>query len=108
WISRFMHPVRNMRDYSRDFTTDVGTGALLLQLDLPNEKKRELLVRMVQFGLDSYGNLKGGCSWPGEGGQGSGRKFCILLAGAVLHEPELSAVGKDYASERTSADQGTA
>ena len=98
WVSRYMHPVENMPDYGRDFTTLYGTGALLLQMDYTNAQKRDLLVRLTQIGIDHWGNVSNGCVWEGVGGQGSGRKFPILLAGAVLHDPTMSAIGATHPS----------
>ncbi len=105
WCNRFLHPVENMKDYGRDLCADVSSGALLLQCDFTDAQKRPLLVRMVQYGIDTYGNVKGGCIYPGEGGHGSGRKFCILLAGAVLHDAAMLRVGRDFPSGRR--DDGT-
>lgn len=99
WVSRFMHPVENMPDYGRDFTSLFGTGALQLQLNYTNVQKRDLLVRLVQIGLDFWGNVENGCYWEGVGGQGSGRKFPILLAGAVLHDATMSAIGTTHPSD---------
>jgi hypothetical protein len=99
WVSRFMHPVENMPDYGRDFTSVFGNGALQLQLNYTNAEKRDLLVRLVQIGIDFWGNVDNGCFWEGVGGQGSGRKFPILLAGAVLHDATMSAIGTTHPSD---------
>jgi hypothetical protein len=98
WLSRYLHPVDNMPDYSRDFTADIGTAALLLQLDDPVAQKRPLLVRLVQLGIDEWGNVQDGCSWPGTGGQCSGRKFPILFAGALLDDAGMLAIGSTHAT----------
>ncbi len=98
WLSRYLHPVENMHDYSRDFTADIGSAALLLQLDLPRADQRDLLVRLVQLGIDNWANVQGGCAWPGTGGQCSGRKFPILFAGAMLADAAMLAVGTSYAT----------
>ena len=98
WLSRYRHPVDNMPDYSRDFTSLVGTGALLLNLDFQWAEKRTLFVRMVQLGIDDFGNVVGGCNWPGTGGQCSGRKFPILFAGRALHDAAMSAIGTSHAT----------
>lgn len=98
WVSRYMHPVENMPDYGRDFTSLYGTGALQLQLNYSNAQKRDLLVRLTQIGIDFWGNVSNGCFWEGVGGQGSGRKFPILFAGAVLHDATMSAIGTTHPS----------
>lgn len=98
WGSRYLHPVQNMPDYGRNFTSLFGTGALLLQLNATNAQKRDLLVNMVQIGLDHYRNVENGNYWDGVGGQGSGRKMPILLAGAVLHDASMLAIGTTHPS----------
>lgn len=98
WPVRYLHPLDNMPDYGRDIAATVGTGALLLNTDLPNDQKRLLLVRMVQLGIDLHGQVRAGGHWPGRGGHGHGRKLPILLAGAVLHDDRMLAVGRDFVS----------
>ncbi len=98
WTSRFLHPIENMPDYGRDFTSLYGTGALMLHLDLPDSQKRDLLVRLVQIGIDFFANVEAGATWSGVGGQCSGRKFPILLAGAVLHHAPMLAIGTTHPS----------
>lgn len=98
WGSRFMHPVENMPDYGRDFTSLIGTGLLLAQLDFTNAQKRDLVVRLVQIGIDHFGNVQNGCFWPGEGGHGSGRKFPILFAGRLLHDAAMQNLGATHPS----------
>lgn len=97
WPCRWAHPLDNMPEYGREIAATVGNGALLLNLDVPNEQKRELLVRMVQLGIDLHGCLRSGCRWPGLGGHGHGRKMPILLAGLVLHDDAMLAIGTDFA-----------
>jgi hypothetical protein len=95
-----------MPDYSRDFTSVVGSAALLLQLDVPDSQKRDLLIRLVQFGIDCYGNVQNGCAWPGTGGQCSGRKFPILFAGAVLHDDAMLRIGLTHPSVLVAPNDG--
>jgi hypothetical protein len=98
WTSRYMHPIENMPDYGRDFTSLFGRGALALQLNVSNAEKRDLLVRLCQIGIDFWGNVQQGAVWEGVGGQGSGRKFPILLAGAVLGDSTMQNIGVTHPS----------
>lgn len=98
WTSRYMHPIDNMPDYGRDFTALYGSGCLLLMTNATNAQKRDLLVRMVQIGIDNFGNVKNGATWESVGGQCSGRKFPILLAGAVLNDAPMLAIGTTHPS----------
>ncbi len=98
WTSRYLHPIDNMPDYGRDFTSVFGTGVLMLQVNFSNEQKRNLLVRLTQIGIDFWGNVQNGGVWEGVGGQGSGRKFPILFAGAVLGDAAMLGIGTSHPS----------
>ena len=100
WIGRMMHPLENMPDYGRDMASLLGVAGLLCNSDYPMEERRMLAIRLIQIGLDNYGNLRGGCRWSGLGGHGSGRKMPILFAGAMLNDPDMLNVGMEYVSER--------
>jgi hypothetical protein len=100
WSSRYVHPVENMPDYGRDFTTVYGEAALLCHTNLSIVQRRELAIHLVQIGIDFYGNVQAGCRWEGNGGQCSGRKFPILFAGGMLGDVGMLAVGQNYRSFR--------
>ena len=108
WIGRIMHPFENMPDYGRDLSSLLGVAALLANCDYPLKQRRELVIRLIQIGLDNYGNLRGGCRWAGDGGHSSGRKLPILFAGAMLGDQAMLAVGRDYRSQRTANGIATA
>lgn len=108
WPVRYSHPLDNMPDYGRDMAALIGSGALALQLDVGNDQKRELLIRLVQIGIDLHAALRAGCRWQGIGGHGSGRKFPILLAGKVLGDAKMLAIGADFVSSPRQGDQGGA
>ncbi len=83
---RYLHPRQNMPDYGRDLADLVSAAALTLNLDLPQSDKRELLVALLQVGVDVYGVVANGGSFRADGGNGSGRKFPLLLAGWMLDD----------------------
>lgn len=99
WIVRHVHPKHNMPDYGRDIAALVGSAGVLLNTDLPDRAKKELLIRFVQFGIDSHAILRRGGRWKGVGGHGHGRKLPILVAGAVLRDERMLAIGADYVSK---------
>lgn len=99
WVARYMHPLENMPDYGRDIAALVGSAGLMLNLDLPKKRKQELLVHFTQLGIDNHAKLLAGCRWHGLGGHGHGRKLPILVAGRVLGDERMLAVGKDYVSK---------
>ncbi len=95
WYSRYMHPVENMPDYYRAFTSLTGTAGLLLNSNYTDAQKRDLLVGLVQLGIDNYGNMVNGARW-GVNGHCNGRKFPILFAGRVLNDAAMLSAGQTY------------
>jgi len=93
WTGRYCHPSENMPDYGRDMALAIGDGMLSLLLDYPDEEKQTLLVRLVQYGIDLYAIASAGGVWEDLGGHMHGRKLPILLAGLVLGDAGMSAIG---------------
>lgn len=89
WTGRFLHPRENMPDYGRDIADLVGSAALVLQLDYPSEQKRALAIALAQLGIDLHGIVQAGGRFVADGGSGSGRKFPVLFAGAVLQDRDM-------------------
>jgi hypothetical protein len=89
WSGRYLHPRLNMPDYGRDMADLVGLAALVLQLDYDTTQKAPLAVAMVQLGIDLAGIVENGGRFAADGGSGSGRKFPILFAGALLHDEAM-------------------
>ena len=96
WIGRFHHPRQNMQEYGREIHRDISNGALMLHVDFPPAQKETLLVRYVQLGIDLYGIVAAGglMNWANDGGHSAGRKWPILFAGLVLHDPSMKAIGQ--------------
>ena len=93
WTGRYCHPSDNMPDYGRDIALAIGDGALLLLLDYSDQEKQTLLVRLVQYGIDLYAIASAGGVWEDLGGHMHGRKLPILLAGLVLDDANMLAIG---------------
>ncbi|MFO1077003.1 MAG: hypothetical protein U1E73_04670 [Planctomycetota bacterium] len=89
WSGRFLHPTANMPDYGREMADLVGNAGLALQLRQPETQKRELALRLVQLGIDNHGVVAAGGRFVADGGSGSGRKFPVLLAAALLQDDLL-------------------
>jgi hypothetical protein len=96
WPARSLHPTDNMPNYGREIATQVGIGALMLNLNFSNTQKEKLLVRYVQLGIDLYGIIQDGgqTNWPANGGHAGGRKWPILFAGLVLNDPNMRNIGR--------------
>lgn len=92
---RYLHPRANMPDYGRDIADLVGIAALSLQLQAETKAKQPLIEAMVQVGIDLYGVAHYGGRFVADGGSGSGRKFPVLFAGAVLVDADLLGTARD-------------
>ncbi|NTU64491.1 MAG: hypothetical protein HGB05_14105, partial [Chloroflexi bacterium] len=95
WMGGYHHPEENMPNYGREIATEVGIGALMLNLDFTPQAKETLLIRYVQLGLDLYGvAINGGEeNWPPNGGHSSGRKWPIVFAGIMLADAAMQHIG---------------
>jgi len=91
WSGRYLHPSDNQPAYGREIAHTLAEGLLALQLDYSAAEKKELLVRLVQYGLDIYGAAAAGACWHADGAHNHGRKMPLLLAGHLLDDPALLA-----------------
>ncbi len=89
WTQRMIQARNNQPAYGSRIAERIGTNALLLHLDYPNKKKRDLLVGLVQYGLDNYGRTQAGGRWWADGGHNHGRKLPIVLAGLALNDSDI-------------------
>ena len=89
WMARPTAPNENMPAYGREYARLVSMASLMLQLDVPNERKEKLLLGLVQLGIDLQGLHQAGVNWNRGGGLTSGRKWPIFFAGLMLDQPEL-------------------
>ena len=99
WAARFQHPSDNMPDYGQTMSMQIGDAALLLNLNYTNSDKEDLLVGLVQVGIDFYGIAEAGGYWPADGGQCVGRLLPIQLAGLVLGDEDMLAAAELTNSE---------
>ncbi len=106
WPSRFVHPVESMPDFGRDLAAELGTGFMALIGNASLAQKRTLLIRMVQIGIDFFGNFQAGCRHSGNSGHGSGRKFPILFSGLMLSNPEMLSIGQFVSQFNPTLPQG--
>ncbi|WP_269540713.1 hypothetical protein [Cerasicoccus fimbriatus] len=89
WTGRYMHPKNNQPPYGREIAQRLGHGLLALQIDAPDNEKRELLIDLVQVGVDIYGAARLGGKWSADGGHNQGRKLPLILAGVMLQNPDI-------------------
>lgn len=98
--AQYQLPADNMPNYGQPIAELTSTATLLLNLDLPQEKKEPLMIAMVQIGLDlqaitsaNKGRFSGG------GGHNSGRKLPIVLAGHLLDNKEMLSTDAQFAED---------
>jgi hypothetical protein len=90
WTGRYMHtPYQALNGYGKDMAIKTGNAALLLNLDFTNAEKRDLLIGLVQYGIDISGIRAKGGRWYDTGGHNVGRLSPLLVAAAVLNDAEL-------------------
>ncbi len=82
--------------YARESVRMEGVATMLLNLDLPPEKKETLLVNFVQHGIDLWSIIRDGehKGWDANGGHGNGRKWPMVFAGMMLGDAEMAAPAK--------------
>ena len=101
WGSREIHPALNMPDYGQSIGRVMSEAALLLSCDYPLEKKRKVLIGVVQYGIDLWGCIEQGCKgWPQQGGFGGGRKWPILFAGVLLKDEAMQKPKAEFAEDQ--------
>jgi hypothetical protein len=92
----FDAPAEYMPSYGAHIALTDGYVALLLSLNFPPEQKVTLTNYFVQYGIDLFGCLQAGYSWPAFGGHRSGRKLPIVFAGMLLHNQAMQNVSSLY------------
>jgi hypothetical protein len=101
WGTREIHPALNMPDYGESVGRVMGEAAMLLSCDYPLEKKKKVLIGVVQYGIDLQGAIEQGCKgWPQQGGFGAGRKWPILFAGVLLKDEAMQHPKAEFAEDQ--------
>jgi hypothetical protein len=75
--------------YGREIAKASSRAALALQLDYTDAQKRDLLVEVVQRGIDLYGALTGGYMFTADGGHNHGRKITMFIAAKTLGDAHM-------------------
>ena len=104
----FAAPVENLPHYGQQFTERTSEASLLLLSAYTAEQKEKLLVNFTQAGIDFWGLVRAGHSWPAHGGLNSGRKWPILFAGMMLGDADMLSIRKHYPKVRFHEDDQTA
>jgi hypothetical protein len=89
WTQQQLNPNGNQTIYGRENARLGSLASLMLQLDVPKQRKEKLLIGLVQCGIDVSGVARAGGNWNWGGGHTSGRKWPMLFASLMLDAPEL-------------------
>ncbi len=104
----FAAPMENLPHYGQQMAEVVGQAGLLLMMDYTPEEKEPLLINLVQVGLDFWGIVRAGGTWPAHGGLHSGRKWPIIFAGVMLGDADMQSPTKRYPDCHFGEDDQTA
>ncbi|NLX57826.1 MAG: hypothetical protein GXY74_01915 [Phycisphaerae bacterium] len=101
-------PVEYEPNYKHIAARMLSMASLALATNETAANKEKLLIGMVQRGIDLWAIVRGGhVGWPGHGGHGSSRKFCIVLAGALLGDTNMASPKTTYPSCLFGEDEQT-
>ena len=105
WPGRQIHPAKNMRnrhdpsnpaDYGAEIGRAIGEAVLRSLHGENDAEKLEIVVPVVQYGIDLFHQLQQGAYWRARGGHGHGRKLPILFAGKLLGDERMLAIGQSH------------
>lgn len=91
WTAPPMKAQQASPSYGRDLAAWINVNAILLNSDAGNAAKRDLLVGMVQYGIDIHGYLQDGGSYYPDGGHNNGRMLPLLIAAKTLNDSAMQA-----------------
>lgn len=98
WLGAHIHPSEHMPNYGRDMGRIVVDSSLVLFIapGKPGENpaKDKIARNLIQYGIDLTGIADNGGDWHADGGHGLGRKWPILLAGALLNDKHMLNAGQ--------------
>jgi hypothetical protein len=94
WITQFTHAADNFCGYGACIAGTISQAAAYAMTDAADVDT--VVVHLIQRGIDNYGVVKAGGTFPADGGHASGRKFPAVFAGVMLDDAELKNVGVDY------------
>lgn len=84
WGARYMHPVESMPDYGADIALKNTRAGMTLMLQGTDAEKKQAVINYINNGIDIYHMMKGGVSWPSNGGHAAGRKLPAIMAAVLL------------------------
>ena len=90
WFRQQAYTAHTMqRSYGRDIGNQSADALLSLHLNYTNEQKRDLLVHVVQKGIDIYGMQQLSGEWSNNGGHYGSQKARLAFAAIALNDPGM-------------------
>jgi len=105
WTMQHGCATLNMFCYGREIGDIVSIVSAYALLDTPSQQ--QVATRLIQLGLDNYGVIKAGGGWGVDGGHFNGRKWPIVLAGALLGDAAMRSPGAAIGNEDQQTYYGT-
>ena len=95
WVGDQIHPSENFQltdPYGPDVSNNNADAALRAILQVPGDSSQErndVIVALVQYGIDNYGVLINGANWISNGGHDMGMRLPIALAALLLDDTNI-------------------
>ncbi len=87
-------------DYGAHWSRDIGQALLALCTLLSLQDKRDMVLHLVQAGIDIYGRWHEDGLWAGKGGLDTGPLGPLYLAGHLLGDPDLRRAASRHENNR--------
>ena len=102
-------PQQSMPNYAQANAQILANAVLLACCERTPEVKERLLIDVIQIGIDYYALIRQGHpGWACHGGHGSGRKFPIVFAGAMLGDETMANINQSFPKAHFGEDEQTA
>jgi hypothetical protein len=103
-------PQQSMPNYAQAYAQVLANAILLACCAGTRPEDRErLLINVIQIGIDHYGLVRHGHpDWAAHGGHGTGRKFPIVFAGAMLGDETMAHINRSFPQTHFGEDGQTA
>jgi hypothetical protein len=92
WKNSGFKTQASLPNYGRDISNVTAKAALWLCLDLPDSTKAQVMVPLVQRGIDLYGLMETGFKFAPNGGHNCGRKIKLAVAAVALGDKQMMAL----------------
>lgn len=91
WVDRYWHATVNHStgNYAREIAKSTGQALVRAMLSGTQAEKRDLVVNLIQAGIDCYGAAQAGLNWNADGGQNQGAKMLVMFAGKMLNNQSI-------------------